>query len=138
MFMNSVPNSDSEQCTESRLGWVHRVHTLNPGWAPTARWAGLIVAHQAPCRGRVAAHPRPYCSHVAARYVTALLPSPPVTIQFLYSDPSPLPRAPSALLRMHSVVLRAHAVVSQRLSFVSRPKVAPLSHDTNFCIATHS
>ena len=26
--MNSVPNSDSEQCTESKLGWVHQVHTL--------------------------------------------------------------------------------------------------------------
>ena len=25
--MNSVLNSDSKQCTESRLGWVHRVHT---------------------------------------------------------------------------------------------------------------
>ena len=26
--MNSVQNSDSEQCTESKLGWVHQVHTL--------------------------------------------------------------------------------------------------------------
>ena len=26
--MNSVPNSDSEQCTELKLGWVHQVHTL--------------------------------------------------------------------------------------------------------------
>ena len=34
--MNSVPNSDSEQRTESKLGWVHQVHTLNPAYAPTA------------------------------------------------------------------------------------------------------
>ena len=26
--MNSVLNSDSKQCTESKLGWVHQVHTL--------------------------------------------------------------------------------------------------------------
>ena len=26
--MNSVLNSDSEQCPESKLGWVHQVHTL--------------------------------------------------------------------------------------------------------------
>ena len=26
--MTCVPNSDSEQCTRSRLGWVHQVHTL--------------------------------------------------------------------------------------------------------------
>ena len=25
--MNSGPNSDSEQCTESKLSWVHQVHT---------------------------------------------------------------------------------------------------------------
>ena len=39
--MNSVPNSDSEQCTESRLGQVHSVH---PPMAQVARWAGRIVA----------------------------------------------------------------------------------------------
>ena len=28
MFVNSVPNSDSEQCIESKLSWVRQVHTL--------------------------------------------------------------------------------------------------------------
>ena len=45
--MNSVPNSDSEQCTKSKLGWVHQVHTLTQpvrtGRAHCSRWA--------PCRG---------------------------------------------------------------------------------------
>ena len=34
MFVNSVPNSDSEQCTESKLGWVHKgAHLTDPGCA---------------------------------------------------------------------------------------------------------
>ena len=47
--MNSYPNSDCKQCTESKLGWVHCAHTQNPGRAHTARtvprsWA-LLRAH---------------------------------------------------------------------------------------------
>ena len=34
--MNSDPNSDCKQCTESKLGRVHRVHTLNPDCMHTA------------------------------------------------------------------------------------------------------
>ena len=30
------PKSDSETVLSPKLGWVHRVHTLNPGCAPTA------------------------------------------------------------------------------------------------------
>ena len=49
--MNSYPNSDCKQCTESKLGWVHCEHTQNPGHAHTARavpksWA-LLRAQQA-------------------------------------------------------------------------------------------
>ena len=49
--MNSDPNSDCKQRTESKLGWVHSVHTQNPGRAHTARavprsWA-LLPARQA-------------------------------------------------------------------------------------------
>ena len=55
--MNSYPNSDCKQCTESKLGWVHSAHTQNPGRAHTARavpmsWA-LLSAQQA-CRAHVA------------------------------------------------------------------------------------
>ena len=49
--MNSDPNSDCKQCTESKLGWVHSAHTQNPGCAHTAHavprsWA-LLRAQQA-------------------------------------------------------------------------------------------
>ena len=51
--MNSVPNSDSEQCTESKLSRVHKVHTLaqpactapchRPGLAVSQAWLGRVV-----------------------------------------------------------------------------------------------
>ena len=51
--MNSDPNSDLEQCTESKLGRVHKVHTqrtliertLRPGLTHTARWAPCLGVH---------------------------------------------------------------------------------------------
>ena len=51
MSINSYPNSDCKQFTESKLGWVHYAHTQNPGRAHIARavprsWA-LLRAHQA-------------------------------------------------------------------------------------------
>ena len=54
MFINSDPNSGLEQCTESKLGRMHRVHTLNPGCAHTMRalCPGLVhAASWAPCCG---------------------------------------------------------------------------------------
>ena len=55
--MNSYPNSDCKQCTESKLGWVHCAHTQNPGRTHTEcavpmSWA-LLRAQQA-CRAHVA------------------------------------------------------------------------------------
>ena len=55
--MNSYPNSDCKQCTESKLGWVHSAHTQSPGRAHTARtvprlWA--LLRSQRPCRAHVA------------------------------------------------------------------------------------
>ena len=49
MLMNSVPNNDSEQYTESKLGWVHQVHTLNPACAHRPR----ALCPGQPCRSRV-------------------------------------------------------------------------------------
>ena len=46
--MNSDPNSDCKQCTESKLGWVHSAHTQNPGRA--------TLRAQCPGRGRCCAH----------------------------------------------------------------------------------
>ena len=65
MFTNSVPNSDSEQCTESKLGWVHQVHTLaQPTRTSRAHCAqaGLVVVRTGqarPCRN---AHPAVSCA----------------------------------------------------------------------------
>ena len=44
--MNSVPNNDSKQCTESKPGWVHQVHTL----AQLARTLRRVVGLACPCR----------------------------------------------------------------------------------------
>ena len=64
--MNSVPNSDSKQCTESKLGWVHQVHTL----AYPARTGRAHCAHAGPCLDRVVAYKVPYhrpnIGHVAS------------------------------------------------------------------------
>ena len=66
MFKNSDPNSDSEQCIESRLGRVHSAHTHGLGCAQAARALHLGCALRlgcthsavswralAPCHGRV-------------------------------------------------------------------------------------
>ena len=119
-----LQNSDSEQCTESNLSRVHSAPTLGPGCAHPTRALRPGRAHSprwAPCSGRVAAR-----TGVLARRVTTLLPSPPVTIQFLYRDLSPLPRALRAVSRTHNAVLRSHAAISQRCRSLYRDlKVAP-------------
>ena len=88
--MNSDPNSESEQYTELRLGWVHRVHTLNPGCprtAPRPRARRNVVARVRLCRGTlpgcVAGAPCLVTAHSSAlaRRIATLLPLPPVTIQ---------------------------------------------------------
>ena len=48
--MNSVPNSDLEQCTESRLSWVHLVHTLTQA-AFTGHAHCTQAAMSRPCHG---------------------------------------------------------------------------------------
>ena len=110
--MNSDPNSDSEQCTESRLGWVHRVHTMNPSCAPTTR---------ALRRG---------CSHS----VVSQLPS--VTIQNCIATQAP---ASHALRACHARcrACREQPPASYRsLGALYHDPKSPLSHDTMFCIAT--
>ena len=72
---------------------------------------GCVAAHAWPCRSvRLAVSQCTPSSIVAlslcalAHHVAALLPSPSVTIQFLYRDSSPLPRAPCVVSRAHNVV----------------------------------
>ena len=73
--MNNDPNSDSEQCFESKLSRVHKVHTLNPGCAHTA---------PRPCAGRRVVAPS---GRVAGRVLqcrrtraVSQLPSPPTLL----------------------------------------------------------
>ena len=52
--MISDPNSDSEQCTESKLGYVHSEHTQSPGYmhaVPKPSAGRRVMAHWAPYRG---------------------------------------------------------------------------------------
>ena len=69
---------------------MHRVHTLNPGCGHATPWAGCIMAHQAPCRGHVAAYSRPYHALCHARRVAAL----PLALLCVMSQPSWPCRAP--------------------------------------------
>ena len=72
--MNSVRNSDSEHCPESRMGWVHKVHTqrtlaartLRPGHAQSAmsqassalsRTRPAVLGRALPCRAPFLARP---------------------------------------------------------------------------------
>ena len=105
MFLNSDPNCDSEQCTESKLCQVHKVHTLNPGYAhsaPRPRVKHRVAAHTGPCRGLCcSAHwSCPYrCLPCRSVVLCSLLPCrdtkaapPPLTIQKLYRDIEFMPR----------------------------------------------
>ena len=80
--MNSVQNNDSEQCTESRLGQVHSVHTpmahamrtlrARPAvsWRTRRRVAGFPRLYRGLLLGRVVArtgHVTARIGHVAAR-----------------------------------------------------------------------
>ena len=136
--MKSVPNSDSEQCTESKLSRVHSAPTLSPSCgtlrthciqvAWTARAGRCVVAVLQHTPGCVAAHARPCrnarpavlwlyrCAQarVGAPCSSVAAFAPGQDTIFLYRDSSPLPLAPCAVLRAHSAVLRAHAAVSQR------------------------
>ena len=59
MFINSSPNSDSKQCSESKLCQVHNMHTHGPGCTHATRWAGRVAPCHGlarPCRGLAPAH----------------------------------------------------------------------------------
>ena len=122
--MNNVPNSDSKQCTESRLGWVH---TLNPGCALGPPYHGVPGAMSWPCCSarpavsqckpvRIAVHARPYrvlyCPRrvvgqgAVSRAVSRNKAAPSTTIQNLYRGSPLVARSPSC-------------------------------HDTNDCIVNH-
>ena len=78
--MNSVPNSDSEQCTESKLSRVHSAPTLSPAYALIApcHKPGPAVSQAWPDRVagapyRVAAPMGALERHVAGRVLLTVL-----------------------------------------------------------------
>ena len=73
--MNSYSNSDSKQSPESKLGWVHRMHTQGPGGVHTV---------PRPCAQRVLSIVSRSC-HYARTAVSSPLP---VMINKLYRNPS--------------------------------------------------
>ena len=94
-------NSDSKQCTELKLSWVHSVHTQGPGcahWALSRRVAGRHASATAPYR-----HTARYCA------VSRHKGRPPATIQKIVSRHTPvasaLPLAPARRLGRVAVLL---------------------------------
>ena len=148
MSMNSDPNSDCKQCTESKLGWVHNAHTKGSGCAhsvprPRLHYAQVarallpgrahgavswrtrrhIVAPFLPCRRRLLPCRRAHASAVVS------CRSLPAAIQKLYSDIEPLPhaRACSYIVSQsagpcRSAVSRTHATPCRDTKFMSRYK----------------
>ena len=148
MFINSVQNNDSEQCTKSKMGWVHQVHTLTQaarplrsGRAHSALWAPCRGVHWAvswppprPYRGR--ARPCRYAHESAGMPCRNVVSLPSVTIQKLYRDPRSyymLPRVSQPPAPYHGAPWPCRKVVSLA---VSQPCCASC-HDTTHCIATH-
>ena len=138
MFINSDSNSDSEQCTESKLGRVHNVHTLNSDRALGAvSWCAL-----APFRGpplTMPQHALAVPQAVSRTVPHAMSQAPLVTIQSLYRNTSPCRvhctpcRARKAPCRTRTASCRERTL--QYRSAIARcitiQKVTP-SHDTKF------
>ena len=144
--MNSVPNSDSKQCPESKLGWVH---TLGPGCVHVEHWAGRVVVHQAPYR-----RPPPVVSWPSSLSCR----SAHWSCRRLYRRScrkschalcrTPCHRAPAraamrrvaaslAMSRASQPYYGACPAVSQHC-IATHPTARPSScHDTNDCIVTH-
>ena len=99
--MNSGLNSDSEQCTESKLGRVHSAHTHGPSCMHVGRALRLGCAHAVrwvPCCGTHWRRIVVVSQAVSHVHVVVSSP-PPVMIQKLYRDPTPATRRVAALYR---------------------------------------
>ena len=139
--MKSDPNSDSEQCSESKLSRVYSAHTLTQpartlilGRGHSMRWApcrGRVVVRRTPCR-----KPCPVVSWSCLCAHAAMLSPLPVTIQKLYRDPSPYCAPCRARCRAFRIALvpcrRALGVVSLPLlrhKGCPKPRYKPLYRD---------
>ena len=99
--MNSDPNSDSKQCTDSKLGRVHSAHTHGPGCTHATHTlrqshAHSVVSWRTLALYRSQARPRPgrvtaSTVHIAGIVLRARchVIGPSVTIQSLYRNTCP-------------------------------------------------
>ena len=108
--MNSYPNSDSKQCPESKLGWVHRMHTHGTLAASTLRPGRVLGAVLWP-------HPVMSC-----RVATCM---PALASRVVASRPTVSQRPPR-----HNTKNR---VVIQLLSLVLRARCAPCRAHCRAC-----
>ena len=139
--MNSVPNSDSKQCTESRLGWVQRVHTLTQAVhtlcvGPVVSWhtrrcvvvvSRCTLGRVTRCTARVVS-PRPHASCCAQ----CRCPSGRIAglLRRIVAPPAPY--------RSRVATQGCPSTMIQNLYRGSPPVAKPPScHDTPNCIVTH-
>ena len=111
--MNSVPNSDSEQCTKSKLSRVHSAPILGPAYAHTApcRWPGRVAGLAWQCRStrpavsqrtpahRVAAPPRALLRAVSRSQQVVSWPCPR-PCRNLSCDTTQRPSRPPVTIRL--------------------------------------
>ena len=115
--MNNVPNSDSEQCTESKLSRVHSAPTLGLACAHTARALCLVAGLARSCHNAV---PRAMSSHPCARCC------------------EPCRSLPDPVARTTDRIVAVSPAVSQPVSRYNLAAKPPSCHDTPIRIATQS
>ena len=132
--MNSDPNNDSKQCSESKLGRVHRVHTqrtqvartLHTHCAQATRTPQVgrrVVAPLRPCRS---AHWS--CHRPCRELCRAPCRRPSFTIQSLYRNTTPY--------RAHRALCRARCSVCRSAPALCRKALGAVSQPLACCVAT--
>ena len=121
-------NSDSKQCTESKPGRVHRVHTQRTLVAHTLRTHCAQAVRTTPCRGAQGAvsWPCPAVSQVVSCRVTVSRPTvsqppppPPFATQNFCHDTTLVARTPHRVAGHCCVVLQPCCAVSQPCCVIS-------------------
>ena len=146
--MNSVPNSDSKQCPESKLGWVHQVNTLaqlaRTGRAHCAQAVSWACAR--PYRGLKPAVSQAWLvvSRIVSRHKAVLQPlyrRPLSRYKLCIATQTPAARHSAHLPCVSQRSLAMSQGAGRRIAALAalycdtRP---PLRHYTKFCIATLS
>ena len=145
--MNSYPNSNCKQCTESKLGWVHSAHTQSPGRKHTARavprlWALLFA--QRPCRAHSQRRPRAQrvqVALIAPRSWAHVATSLPYPVNCQGRDVTTMSRPPGGhpMSRHHIGVATPSLLLSIKpgralcrdINFMSRPPGRPTNVATS-------